>query len=319
VPHPIVEIYTPYAAQANNGNWRTAARWARHLRSRYRVIVQTGPESGSHRADCLIALHARRSFPAVQDWRERCPAKPLVVTLTGTDLYRDLPESAEARTSLRAADRLIVLQEDALRFLPQAERAKAHVIYQSAVSLRSCEKPRTRLNCILVAHLRSEKDPLTAMSAWDFLERDEPIYLTQVGAALDKGLAEAALDLQRREARYRWVGPKPHAWTRQAIKHAHLLIVPSKMEGGANVIVEALTAGTPVVASRVSGNIGMLGEKFTDYFEVGDSEMLAGMLKRYWQEPDSYRDLSRQCRARRALFQPEREQAALFRLIGQLL
>jgi hypothetical protein len=63
----------------------------------------------------------------------------------------------------------------------------------------------------------------------------------------------------------------------------------------------------------------MLGEKFTGYFEVAGSETLAVMLKRYWKEPDSDRDLSRQCRARRALFQPERERAALFRSIEQLL
>ena len=317
--HPVIKIFTPYTAQANNGNWRTATRWARLLRSRYRVIVQTASESGSHDADCLIALHARRSFPAIRDWRERWPDKPLIVTLTGTDLYRDLPESAEARASLHAADRLIVLQEDALRFLPRRERGKAQVIYQSAASLRGCEKPRTRFNCILVGHLRTEKDPLTAMRAWDFLGHEESIYLTHVGAALEKHLAGVALELQGREPRYRWLGPKPHAWTRQAIKHSHLLIVPSRMEGGANVIVEAVTAGTPVVASRVSGNIGMLGDKFTGYFEVGDSEALAGLLKRYWKNPDTYRDLSQQCRARRPLFKPEREQATLFRLIEQLL
>jgi putative glycosyltransferase (TIGR04348 family) len=319
VPHPIIQILTPYAAQANNGNWRTAARWARLLRSRYRVIVQTASESSALDADCLIALHARRSFPAIRDWRARWPDKPLVVTLTGTDLYRDLPDSAEARASLQAADRLIVLQEDALRFLPRRERAKAHVIYQSAAPLGGGEKPRTRLNCILVGHLRTEKDPLTAMRAWDFLGHEEPIHLTHVGAALEKDLADAALALQEREPRYRWLGPKPHAWTRQAIKHAHLLVVPSRMEGGANVIVEAVTAGTPVVASRVSGNIGMLGRKFSGYFEVGDSEALAGLLERYWKKPDSYRALCQQCRARRSLFQPEREQAALFRLLHQVL
>ena len=319
MPHPIIKILTPYAAQANNGNWRTAARWARLLRSRYRVIVQTASESGSHDADCLIALHARRSFPAIRDWRERWPGKPLVVTLTGTDLYRNLPESAEARASLHAANRLIVLQEDALRFLPRSERAKAHVIYQSAASLRGCEKPRTRLNCVLVGHLRSEKDPLAAMGAWDFLEHEQPIHLTHIGAALEKDLAGVALDLQAREPRYRWVGPKPHAWTRQAIKHAHLLIVPSRMEGGANVIVEAVTAGTPVVASRISGNIGMLGRKFAGYFEVGDSKALARLLQRYWKKPESYHAICQQCRARRVLFEPERERSALIRLIEQLL
>ena len=91
------------------------------------------------------------------------------------------------------------------------------------------------------------------------------------------------------------------------------------MEGGANVIVEAVTAGTPVVASRVSGNIGMLGRKFAGYFEVGDSKALARLLQRYWERPESYHEICQQCRARRGLFEPERERSALIRLIEQLL
>ncbi len=318
---PIVEIVTPYAAQANNGNWRTAARWARLLGARYRVIVQSEWKPGSQhaRADCLIALHARRSYPAVRDWRERHPGKPLVVALTGTDLYRDLPESAEARASLAAADRLIVLQDHALRVLPRPERAKARVVYQSAAALHPAVKPLTRLNCILVAHLRPEKDPLTVLKAWEYLDPAEPIRLRLVGAALEPGPALGAGDFQAREPRYRWIGPRAHAWTRQAIKRAHLLVLPSRMEGGANVIVEAVTSGTPVLASRISGNIGMLGTDYRGYFDSGDAPGLARLLRRCWKSPRFYRELARQCRTRSALFRPAREQAALVRLIEELV
>ena len=318
---PVIEIVTPSAAQANNGNWRTAARWARLLGARYRVIVQSGWKTGSAdaRADCLLVLHARRSYPAVCEWRERHPGKPLVVALTGTDLYRDLPESAEAQASLAAADRLIVLQDHALGLLPRPERAKARIVYQSAAALRPAEKPRTRLNCILVAHLRPEKDPLSALKAWESLDPADPIRLLLVGAALEPELARAVREFQAREPRCRWIGPRAHAWTRQAIKRAHLLIVPSRMEGGANVIAEALTCGTPVLASRISGNIGMLGTDYRGYFDAGDSPGIARLLKRCWRKPQFYHELVRQCRARSALFRPAREQAALVRLIEELL
>jgi len=270
-------------------------------------------------ADCLIALHARRSYPAITAWRERFPARPLIVVLTGTDLYRDLRQDADAQASLRLADRLVVLQDDALRHLPRAARAKAQVVYQSARALVATSKPASRLNCILVGHLRAEKDPGTALRAWQFLAPQLPIRLLHVGAALDAQLAQEVQATQASEPRYRWVGAMPHGWTRQAIKRAHLLLLPSRMEGGANVIVEAVTAGTPVLASRMSGNLGMLGPDYGGYFPVGDAPALARLLVRCWQEPSFYARLAHQCRARRALFTPERERVALWRLLKQVL
>ncbi|MEK6211918.1 MAG: selenoneine biosynthesis selenosugar synthase SenB [Pseudomonadota bacterium] len=318
---PKIEIVTPYAADANNGNWRTAARWARLLRNHCNVIVQSDWRPGRHAedADCLIALHARRSHAAISDWRGRYHGKPLVVVLTGTDLYRDLPDDAQARESLRLADRLIVLQEDAPRFLPRGERAKARVVYQSAYTLKPAEKKSRRLNCIQVGHLRAEKDPLTALAAWDNLPAQEPIFLLHVGGALDRELGRAARAFAHRERRYRWVGEQPNAWTRQAIKRAHLLLVPSIMEGGANVIVEAVTAGTPVLASRMSGNVGMLGADYAGMFPVGSARALAGLLRQCRAEPAFYNRLVSQCRVRSALFRPARERASLLGVIRELV
>jgi putative glycosyltransferase (TIGR04348 family) len=319
-----VRIVTPYGAAANNGNWRTAARWARLLRGRYRTMVQAvGPTReaapADTAADCLIALHARRSHPAVCAWRERFPQCALIVVLTGTDLYRDLPGDAQARASLQLADRLVLLQEDALRHLPAQARRKARVIYQSAPALVPAERPASRLNCILVGHLRAEKDPGTALRAWSLLAPDLPLHLLHVGAALDPGLAAECEALMACDRRYRWVGARPHAWTRQAIKRAHLLILPSLMEGGANVIVEAVTAGTAVLASRVSGNVGMLGRDYAGYFSVGDAAALAGLVLRCRTDPAFYRSLASGCRARRALFTPARERAGLLSVVGEVL
>jgi glycosyltransferase involved in cell wall biosynthesis len=110
----------------------------------------------------------------------------------------------------------------------------------------------------------------------------------------------------------------PHAATRQAIKRAHLLIVPSLMEGGANVIAEALTAGTPVLASRISGNLGMLGRDYAGYFPVGDAAALARLVRRCWDQPAFLRGLLGQCRMRAALFSPARERAALTALLREV-
>ena len=318
---PSLLIVSPYLADANNGNWRTAQRWARLLEPRWRMIVQANANGpAAQGAACMIALHARRSHPAVLEWRAGPERRPLIVALTGTDLYRDLPEGdADARDSLARADALIVLQQDALMHLPAPHRGKASVVLQSAPALRPAVKPASRLNCVMVGHLRGEKDPLTAFAAWRALPPASPIYLRHIGGALDPQLGAAARALMREEPRYRWLGPLPHPATRQYIKRAHLLLLPSLMEGGANVVVEALTAGTAVLGSRMSGNIGMLGADYPGLFPVGDSAALAALLERCAREPEFLRDLDTWCRRRAPMFSPASERRALLGVVSRVM
>lgn len=264
-------------------------------------------------AVALLALHARWSHPAIAAWRAAHPDRALVVAMTGTDLYKDLPAGdVAARYSVALADRLIVLQEDAPSHLPPAVRAKARVVFQSARALVPWPRKRPgRLHCVLVAHLRDEKDPATAFAAWRLLPHKLPATLAIIGAALDPALGRAARDLAASDRRVEWLGPRAHAWTRQAIKRAHLLIVPSRMEGGANVVVEAITAGTAVLGSRMSGNVGMLSDDYTGYFDVGDAAGLAALLTRAWRDPEFRRQLDAQCRRRAPLFAPAAEARGL--------
>jgi putative glycosyltransferase (TIGR04348 family) len=261
----------------------------------------------------MIALHARRSRPAIEAWRRQRGEAPLVVVLTGTDLYRDLPAGdVDTRRSLDDADRIVVLQQDAVRHLPPEVRRKVDVVHQSARTLKPFADKRTdRLNALLVAHLRPEKDPQTLFDAWRSVPRELPMSLAVIGAPLDAKLGDAARALAHDDARVQVLGARPHAWTRQAIKRAHLVVVPSRMEGGANVIVEAITAATPVIASRVSGNVGMLGEAYPGYFAPGDPAALAASLVRACRQPDWLAALRGACMQRAHLFDPDAERAAL--------
>jgi putative glycosyltransferase (TIGR04348 family) len=319
VPSPRVLIVTPYAAAANNGNWRTAARWSRLLRDTHRLIVRT-PGEPLGDADLLIALHARRSHGAVLEWRRRSGARPCIVVLTGTDLYRDVPQrDADALDSLAQADRLVVLQEQGVAALPGRFRSKARVVYQSAPALQAVAKPVRRLTALFVGHVRPEKDAATFVRAAAHLAARRDIAFDLVGGAREAdaraeidALLPAAPNLVLR-------GALPHAATRQRIRRAHLLVVPSRMEGGANVIVEAVVAGTPVLASDCAGNIGMLGGRYAGYFPVGDDAALAQLVQRCREQPAFLARLARQCAARAARFAPERERAALVRLIRDCL
>jgi putative glycosyltransferase (TIGR04348 family) len=277
------------------------------------VIVQSAWQGEP--ADLLLALHARRSHASVAAFRAAHPRRPVVVTLTGTDLYKDLPDDKEARDSLAIANKLVVLQDDAPRHVPLRWRRKCHVVFQSARILEPARKHRDRLDCIVVGHLRAEKDPLVASRALALIPRDVPVYVRHIGEALDATLGAAVREAARRDPRYRWIGGLPHGLARAAIKEAHVLVHASLMEGGANVIAEAVTAGTPVVASRISGNVGMLGENYPGYFEAGNASALAALLVSLLEHPERFRELTLSCAARMALFTPERERQALLDLV----
>jgi putative glycosyltransferase (TIGR04348 family) len=314
-----IHIVTPAGPGTRNGNRHTETRWASMLRGAgHRVAVSLAWEG--ERCDALIALHARRSHDSILKFEERSDA-PLIVVLTGTDLYRDLPASAEARRSLELADRVIVLQEAALRELAAPVRKKAWVVYQSSDSALRQAPPQDRFRIAVVGHLRAEKDPLRAVLALAHLSEKEKenIELVHIGGALDPALGKEARSWMAREPRYRWLGSLPHARALGWIARSHALVVSSVMEGGANVIAEAARIGTPVLASRVSGNLGMLGREYPGYYKLYDEAALAKLIARASGDGNFYRNLKRALHARRALFAPAAERSALLQVVRSLL
>jgi putative glycosyltransferase (TIGR04348 family) len=317
-----VSIVSPALRAANNGNWRTAYRWSRFLQPRFDVEV-CGEWATRTSPQCLIALHARRSADAVARHADACPDSPRVVVLTGTDLYRDLPADGAARRSLDLATHLVVLQEAALDSLEPGHRRKCRVIYQSAPRLAP-GTPRTRtFDVVLVGHMRAEKDPATPMRAITRLPADSNVRLLHIGDALSDDYARAARELMTRlwpsVQRYRWLGNLPHPKTRQRIRDARAMVISSLMEGGANVIVEAVTCDVPVLASRVPGNVGMLGPDYDGYFPPGDDEALARLIDRASRHLEFLLRLRRQCALRAPLFEPARESGEVNRLVDDAL
>ena len=269
-------------------------------------------------ADFLIALHARRSAPSIAAFAERHPDRPLVVVLTGTDLYRDIIKDTAAQRSLALASQLVVLQAEGVRALPAEYAKKAVVIYQSARSLVPGRRSRRHFDLVLVGHMRPEKDPLTALCALRLLPADLPVRLFHVGGELDPALATKVRAMGAAEPRYRWLGPLSQAATRQFIKRCHLLLLPSLMEGGANVLIEAVTSGVPVLGSDIAGNRGMLGADYPGWFPVGNAEALAALISLAVSDPVYYTSLSRHCAERVSLFSPARECADVCSLLESI-
>lgn len=310
-------IVTPALAAANNGNWQTARRWARLLQPAYRVRLADRWDGGDD--DLMIALHARRSAAAVRAWRQQAPGRPLLLALTGTDLYRDIDSDAEAQASLAAADALVVLNERGADRLPPALREKAHVVLQSCAARAPLPKTAHHLRALMVGHLRDEKDPRTVWRALRRLAGRDDLRFDHVGAALDPALGAEAEALAAADPRFRWLGGLPHGAVRRRIQAAHVLVHASRLEGGANVVIEALRSGTPVIASAIDGNLGLLGADWPAVFEPGDDAALARLLEQARDDATMLPRLAALAADRAPRFAPEAERAALLQHVGALL
>ena len=310
-------IVTPALTDANNGNWQTARRWARLLRPAYRVRLAAQWDGGDD--SLMIALHARRSAASVAAWRAAAPRRPLVLVLTGTDLYRDIDVDATAASSLVAADRLVVLNRLGAQRLPPALRGRCRVVLQSCASRQALAHTDHHLRALMVGHLRPEKDPQTCFRAIRRLAARHDVLLDHIGQALDAALGDEAATLAYSHPQYRWLGGLPHGRTRERIQKAHLLVHPSRMEGGAHVVIEAIRSGTPVIASRIDGNVGLLGGDYGGYFPPGDDAALATLLERARDDADmlpALREQIAQCAPR---FAPEAEREVLHAIVAELL
>jgi putative glycosyltransferase (TIGR04348 family) len=313
---PLV-IVTPALRAANNGNWQTAQRWARLLQPGCRVALTDRWRGGDEAL--MIALHARRSADSIAAWRAQHPTRPLLLVLTGTDLYRDIAVDDAAQRSLTLADALVVLNELGVGQLPEALRAKAQVVLQSCPARMPLPRTGRHLRALMVGHLRDEKDPRTYWRAARRLAARPDIRLDHVGAALDPALGAEAEALAARQPRFRWLGALPHAAVRRRIQAAHVLVHASRMEGGAHVVIEAIRSGTPVLASRIDGNLGLLGSDYEGVFEPGDDAGLAALLVRARDDAAWLPRLAARLAPRAARFAPQAERAALQRIVAALL
>jgi putative glycosyltransferase (TIGR04348 family) len=313
-----IQLITPAPLRLNNGNKITALRWARILRKLdHKVDVNQFYDGAS--CDLLIALHARRSHASIENFHQLHPELPLIVVLTGTDLYRDIHNDRNAQRSLEVATRLVALQPLAFAELPKRLHSKTRVIYQSAEPYRTQARRSVKrfFQVCLIGHLREEKDPLRAAMAVRRLPSKSRIQLLHIGLALDAQLARQAQAEAVRNPRYRWLGELPHWKTRQVLARSDLALITSRMEGSSNVLSEALASSVPVVASKIPGLIGTLGKNFPGYFPVGDTQRLAKLLLKSETDTKFYRRLKRNCSRRSHLVEPKRELEAWRRLLGE--
>jgi putative glycosyltransferase (TIGR04348 family) len=308
----------PAPPRSLKGNRVTAVRWARLLRQLGQRVTILRDWDGQP-CDLLVALHARKSYPAIARYRKQRPSGPLIVALTGTDLYHDLRTSARARRSLELADRLVVLQPRGIDALPSQVRSRARAIVQSAEATEVRPAADSRFfDVAVLGHLRHEKDPFRAALALRLIPHDVPIRVTHLGQALSPAMERQARALMKRERRYRWLGEVSARRARRTLARSHLLVHSSRLEGGANVISEALADAVPIVASAIPGNIGLVGSDHPGLYPVGDTAALARLLLAAATDRTFYGKLKDRSQRLRPMVQPASERGGWKKLLAEL-
>jgi putative glycosyltransferase (TIGR04348 family) len=303
-------LVTPAPIDSLKGNSVSARRIAHLLRTAgYSVDLQHGYDGAP--ASVMIALHARRSAEAIAHYRERYPHGHLIVLLTGTDIYDDLPQhDPTAYRSLNLADTLVVAQAASLHDLPSRYHEKTRVISKSVTLPEdwSLTPPPDHFLTLIVGHLRAVKAPLLAATATHLLPTHSRLQLRQLGEALEPEYATLACEEMRTNPRYHWTGPVSFSAMWDELRHAHLALNTSHMEGGANSIAEAIAAGIPVLATDIPGNRGLLGPDYAGYFPVDDAPALAHLLSRAETDPTFYQHLRQDIIKLQPALAPAREQ-----------
>ncbi len=313
-----VQIVCPSSPKTVYGNRVTAERWSKMLRE-LGHSMEVSQHYGGTISDLMVAMHAYRSADAILEFQKRHPEKPSILVLTGTDIYRDIPKSAKAREALRTADRLLTFQPLSAGELDADLQKRARMIYQSAEQTKDPPAPdRNTFVVSVVGHLHDIKDPLRAAMASRKLPKESNIRIVQAGDADDGQLVERARVEAMKNPRYRYLGSIPRWKVRRLIAGSHLMALSSKIEGGANVISEAIVDYIPILATRIPGNIGLLGEDYPGLFEPGDTAALTELMHQAEADEDFYQELKTRCALLARHFRPEDEQRAWDELIREV-
>ena len=296
----------------------TALRWQGFLEELGYSVEVTESWSGED-VGVLIALHAFRSHQSIVQFKKRYPSRPIVLILTGTDLYRDMQNHSEVLQSMEMADQLIVLQSSALDSIPPSLRYKAQVIYQSVEIDLTDPIAKEDFLVSVIGHLREEKDPFCVARSLPLLPSDSKINVQHLGQAMNSQMEDLARNFNATLDRYQWIGEVSHTDALRLLSQSRLMIISSLMEGGAHVVSEAIALGIPVIASDIPGNRGLLGEDYPAYYPKGDERALANLLYRSETMPTFYASLLKHIDLRRELIKPAREKQSIQEMVVALI
>ena len=303
-----ITIITPAEKHAKVGNRISAQRWRKLFQSdKHKVCIKTQYDNSA--TDLMIALHAWRSAKSICKYKKKYPNGPLIVVIGGTDANTFLNTDPDTTIqSLKAADAIVCLHKLIGELLPFYLRQKLYFIPQSALPAPTPKKMSSRnFNICVIASLRKEKDPLRTALATKLLPESSKIKVTHFGKSISSELQKLAKDETHYNPRYFWRGEVPQWRVRREYQKSRLMVVSSLQEGGANVVSEAIASEIPILASKISGNVGLLGEKYPGYFPVRDENALSHLMSLAETQKVYLESLLHHLKGLKGLFLPRNE------------
>jgi glycosyltransferase involved in cell wall biosynthesis len=135
---------------------------------------------------------------------------------------------------------------------------------------------------------------------------------------MTKAMEDRARIEMKINPRYLWVDEQPQWRAQRLLARSDLCVLSSRMEGGANVLSEAIVASVPILASRIPGTLGILGEGYPGYFTVGNTRELASLMIQAETDPAFIRELIRWGERLIHHFNPRREKEVWAELLCEL-
>jgi glycogen synthase len=274
VEQTVLTAYRPFAPRTERIGLRSTVHRVgfpvRHLRQLFGVAAVPRVR-GAGRPD-LVHVHLGEDLAIVPlaRWAAARAGVPLVATVhcsLGHTLAAHDLRSASLRVIggplqirlLRNADAVLALTDRAVELLAASGVARSRL---RSVSLgieddpaRSSPRPSEMADgrswVVYAGRLVREKGVRELVEA---VGRIPEVGLVVVGDGPDRaGLQAAAGRLAA--GRVRFVGPRVNAEVQPYLRHADVVVLPSWFEERGRVLLEAMAAGTPVIAARSGGTV----------------------------------------------------------------
>jgi len=137
---------------------------------------------------------------------------------------------------------------------------------------------------LFLGHMRTLKGVDVLIRALAIAAKERPVTATLVGAGEERAAFEALAGELGLAGALRFRDPMP---AREAFALGRLMVVPSRHESLPYVILEAVAAGLPLIASRVGGIPEILNGDAPELVPADDPQALAAALLRDLADPDA--------------------------------
>lgn len=283
-------ILCPIINALETGLYTTARRWETIFRQLGHNVRIASPSDAVTETDILVALNPVRCSSYLEDLP--LSETPLIVVLTGTDIYNELKKKPNFYRHLESARVLIGLHPGITEEVPERYRSKLRVIVQSAPNQKS--RPQNNIlygQAIFIANLRYFKRPMTVFAAACALNENVNINITHIGDIVDDEYHFwSQPEFHKTVPRYNWLGAKTREDTASALASSDVMLIASSTEGGSNVQSEAISAGVPIISSRNRCVESLLGSDYPGLFDTDNHHQLACLIEKFFVD-HSFREL----------------------------